>query len=240
MRRRSSRVRGEYVGGALAAVVGLGVVAAIVHGTSEERPAAEVSPATADAAQHAARKGTVVFWGGSFFPGSEYYGRAYSMASVAGRALDYDRVVVAGAPGTGLLTSDGNGVPAYDRQLARGAIAGVSDVRLVVVEPGRGDATKDLPDLQTAAVRLVRQVEGALPGAEVVLLSPIDTDGDESDLAPLGVALTRAAAETGARYVDATTWLVRGGDTKLVAPDGRHPTGAGAAHLGAQLARALA
>lgn len=179
----------------------------------------------------------ILFLGDSYFNGTDYTALTDSMAYLAGQKLGYVPLV-AGAGGTGFTARNpASGDPAYGEQIAAGAIDLGERPDLVVVEGGLNDRGADPAAVTDAAVDVLAAVRRTHRGVPVVLVGPVDTDGDMSDTTPIAGALGRAADKAGVPFLDARRWL--GGKYGLIGADGVHPTPEGQVLLGRALAAAI-
>ena len=135
-----------------------------------------------------------LFFGDSYFIGGGYTGERNSMARLAGDRLGWVSEVNGGG-GTGFVqTNYEYGLGNYLDQIAEGAFD-VGPRRWVVIEGGNNDVGEPLDDVRANARRVVRIAQRTFPNATVVLVGPLDTDGDHSELVPIIKALRRVAAK---------------------------------------------
>ena len=87
------------------------------------------------------------------------------------------------------------------------------------------------------ARQLLRIAPRKWPDARVVLVGPLDTDGDYSDTTPVAKTLRKAANRRDVPFVDARKWLK--GHFDLIGPDYTHPYPKGHRICATKLTRAL-
>ena len=83
----------------------------------------------------------------------------------------------------------------------------------------------------------MRIAQRTFPNATVVLVGPMDTDADHSELVPIIKSLRRVAAKRAVPFVSMKNWLA--GHYDLIGPDYVHPYPKGHRICARKLARAL-
>ncbi len=198
-------------------------------------PAPEPS-ATASAAPVERGRTRALFFGDSYFIGGGYTDEASSMARIASNRLGWVSEINGGG-GTGFVQDN----PEYDLPNFLGQIDdGAFDVgrrRWVVIEGGNDDRFLDMAQVGKNARKVLRIAQRRFPGATVVLVGPLDTDGDYADTTPVHKTLRKAARKRGVAYVDARAWLK--GHFDLIGPDFTHPSPRGHRICARKLTRAL-
>ena len=200
--------------------------------TSEESP-----PAAPD--DDAGRRDLAVYFGDSYFVGALGQAtRSSTMARLSAKRLGYAAVRVRGGAGTGFARANPvSGVPPYLQQVRAGALQ-ARQPDLIVIEGGSNDTDQAKWRVRRNAGLVLALARSKHPDAMLVLVGPLDVDGDLADTTPVNGALRKEAAERGVPYLDVRRWLA--GHRDLVGPDGIHPTAEGHQLLGRKLARALA
>lgn len=200
--------------------------------TSDDSPTAGLDDA-------AGRRDLAVYFGDSYFVGalSQQTG-SRTMAKLSAKRLGYAAVRVRGGAGTGFAQANAiSGVPPYLQQARAGALQ-ARQPDLVVIEGGFNDTDQAKWRVRRNAGLVLELARSKHPDALLVLVGPLDVDGDLADTTPVNGALRKAAAAKGVAFVDVRRWLA--GHRDLVGPDGIHPTAEGHRLLGRKLARALA
>lgn len=176
-----------------------------------------------------------LLFGDSYFNGAAGVTESQTFGSLAAERLGY-QPVVRGAAGTGFVTEfDRTGD--YLTQIRGGELDGVaSDVELVLVEGGLNDQQADPAQVQAAAERVLAIMERRFDRAKVVLVGPVDPDGELSSTADVTAALADAADASDVTFIDPATWL-RG--HLATVEDGLHPNAQGHRVLAIRLAAAL-
>ena len=128
------------------------------------------------------------------------------------------------------------GIPNFLGQIDNGAFD-VGRRAWVVIEGGNDDRFLDQKQVGKNARKVLRIAQRRFPKATVVLVGPLDTDGDFSDTTPVNKTLRKAAKRRGVAYVDIRGWLK--GHYDLIGPDATHPYAEGHRILGKKLAKRL-
>jgi len=177
-----------------------------------------------------------LFFGDSYFIGGGYTDEHNSMARLASNRLGWSSEINGGG-GTGFVQTNyeydlGN----YLDQIDQGAFD-VGPRRWVVIEGGNNDLTQPLDQVRANARKVVRIAQRTFPRAKVVMVGPLDTDSDHSELLPMIKALRKVAAKRQVPFVNMKNWLA--GHYDLIGPDYVHPYPEGHKILGRKLAKAL-
>jgi len=221
--------------------VGSHAVEAPSYEPSPSAPSASAEPVVREesvssrAAERAAPT-RALFFGDSYFIGGGYTGEDNSMAKLAGNRLGWVSEVNGGG-GTGFVQTNyeydlGN----YLDQIAEGAFD-VGRRRWVVIEGGNNDVGQPMDLVRANARKVVRIAQRTFPNARIVLVGPLDTDADHSNLRPMIRMMRGVAAKRGVPFVPMTNWL--GGHYDLIGPDYVHPYPKGHRICARKLARAL-
>ena len=204
-----------------------------------EEPATDTptaQPTVTPEATASRAKTRALFFGDSYFIGGGYTGENNSMARLASRRLGWSSVINGGG-GTGFVQTNWEyGLGSYLDQIAAGAFD-VGPRRWVVIEGGNNDLAQPYDQVRANARRVVRIAQRRFPGARVVMLGPLDTDSDHSDLVPMTRLLRKVAAKRDVPFVSMKNWLA--GHYDLIGPDTIHPYPEGHRILGRKLAKAL-
>jgi len=177
-----------------------------------------------------------LFFGDSYFIGGGYTREDNSMARLAAKRLGWVAEINGGG-GTGFVqTNYEYGLGNYLDQIAEGAFD-VGRRRWVVIEGGNNDVGQPLADVRANARRVLRIAQRTFPNARIVLVGPLDTDSDHSELVPVIKVLRQAATKRQVPFVNMKNWLA--GHYDLVGPDSVHPYPKGHRILGRKLAKAL-
>lgn len=207
--------------------------------TSLRQVTAPASSAGAGGAATTRAKGKgarVLFFGDSYFIGHAEIGPSQTMAGRVGRTFGW-RSAIKGGGGTGFVRAN----PEYDLPNFLGQInQGAFDVgsrRWVIIEGGSDDRYLITAAINKNARKVLRIAKKRFPGAKVVLMGPLDVDGNYSDDRPVNRALRKAAKTKGVPFINAMKWLQ--GRLELVGPDYVHPTAKGHRFLAKKLAAAL-
>jgi lysophospholipase L1-like esterase len=177
-----------------------------------------------------------LFFGDSYFIGGGYTGEDDSMARLASNRLGWVSEINGGG-GTGFVTANPEyGLGNYLDQIERGAFD-VGRRRWVVIEGGNNDRGVPRAEVVRNARKVVRIAQRTFPRATVVLMGPLDTDGDYADTAPTVRLLRQVARKRGVPFINDMKWLR--GHYDLIGPDYVHPYPEGHRILGRKLARAL-
>lgn len=181
-------------------------------------------------------KTRALFFGDSYFIGGGYTDESNSMARLSSNRLGWASVIKGGG-GTGFVQAN----PDYDLPNFLGQIdAGAFDVgrrSWVVIEGGNDDRFLDQKQVAKNARKVLRLAQRRFPSATVVLVGPLDTDGDYSDTTPVTKTLRKAARKRGVAFVDARKWLK--GHYDLIGPDYTHPYPEGHRICATKLTKAL-
>jgi acyl-CoA thioesterase-1 len=185
------------------------------------------------------RRHLAVYFGDSYFVSDyNYTDPSHTMAKLSGKRLGYDKIRVRGGGGTGFVQANWDyDLPPYLQQIRAGALK-ARNPDLVVIEGGSNDVTRSRWKIRRNAGIVLRVAHSKHPQARLVLVGPLDVDGDYSETTPVNRALRRIASQKGVPYIDISRWLE--GHYDLVGPDGVHPTAEGHRLLGRKLARELA
>jgi lysophospholipase L1-like esterase len=177
-----------------------------------------------------------LFFGDSYFIGGGYTDESNSMARIASNRLGWASEINGGG-GTGFVTGNPDyGIPNFLGQIADGAFD-VGRRSWVVIEGGNDDRRQAMDDVNRNARKVLRKAQRRFPDATVVLVGPLDTDGDWSDTKPVVKALRKAAARRGVPFVNAQRWLA--GHYDEIGPDYVHPTPKGHRICARKLTQAL-
>jgi lysophospholipase L1-like esterase len=177
-----------------------------------------------------------LFFGDSYFIGGGYTGEENSMARLASNRLGWDSEVRGGG-GTGFVTANLEfGLGTYLEQIERGAFD-VGPRRWVVIQGGNNDRGAPLADVNRNARKVVRIAQRTFPNAKVVLMGPLDSDGDYAESRPMMKLLRKVARKRGVPFINDMKWLK--GHYDLIGPDFVHPYPEGHRLLGRKLAKAL-
>jgi acyl-CoA thioesterase I len=179
-----------------------------------------------------------LYFGDSYFVSDfNYTNKSNTMARLSGRRLGYAKILVRGAGGTGFVQANhGYDIPPYLQQIKAGALD-ANDPDLVVVEGGSNDVAHPKWKIRRNAGLVLNQARSRHPGAMLVMVGPLDVDGNYSETTPVHRAVRKAARNKGVPYIDMRRWLE--GHYDLVGPDHVHPTAEGHRLLGRKLAKAL-
>jgi lysophospholipase L1-like esterase len=195
-------------------------------------------PTTDPAITRSAARGKTraLFFGDSYFIGGGYTDETNSMARLASNRLGWASEINGGG-GTGFVQTNyeydlGN----YLDQIDAGAFD-VGRRRWVVIEGGNNDLGVPLDEVRVNARKVVRVAQRTFPRAKVVLVGPLDTDADHSDLIPMIKLMRGVAARREIPFINQKAWLA--GHYDLIGPDYVHPYPEGHRILGRKLARAL-
>lgn len=209
--------------------------------TTAASPSPSPSPAPSDEAappSRSAARGPVraLFFGDSYFIGGGYTDENNSMAKIAANRLGWVSEINGGG-GTGFVQTNyeydlGN----YLDQIAQGAFD-VGRRRWVVIEGGSNDLTQPLDAVRRNALKVMRIAQRTFPNARIVLVGPLDTDSDHTDLIPMIRLMRHVAAKREVPFVNMKNWLA--GHYDLIGPDYVHPYPKGHRILGRKLAKAL-
>lgn len=207
-------------------------------------PSATVTPevtATDEAASGRAARNLAVYFGDSYFVGDfNYTNKSNTMARLSGKRLGYAQIRVRGGGGTGFVEDNPEfNLPPYLQQLRGGAL-NASNPDLVVIEGGSNDARARAPKwkVRRNAGLVLNFAREKHPGAMLVMVGPLDVDGDYTETTPIHKAIRKAAVDQGVPYIDIRRWLA-GHYDDLVGADRIHPTAEGHRFLGRKLSRAL-
>ncbi len=201
-------------------------------------PTEDVAPEEDVAPNRGSERGRVraLFFGDSYFLGGGYTGEENSMARLASNRLGWESEINGGG-GTGFVTANPEyGLGNYLEQIEAGAFD-VGPRWWVVIEGGNNDRGVPFADVARNARKVVRIAQRTFPNATVVLMGPLDTDGDYADTTPMVKLLRKVARKRGVAFINDKTWLK--GNYDLIGPDYAHPYPEGHRLLGRKLARAL-
>lgn len=247
MPRPDEHRRARAVWAAAAALVTLAVLVPLVvlvlrdepgNASAGASPTPSASPSAEPTSTDVRPSGTTraLFFGDSYFIGGGYTDESTSMARLSGNRLGWSAEINGGG-GTGFVQAN----PAYDLPNFLGQIAdGAFDVgrrSWVVVEGGNDDRLVDQARVNKNARRVLRIAQRRFPDATVVLVGPLDTDGDWADTKPVVRSLRKAAAKRDVAFVNAQRWLA--GHYDQIGPDFVHPTPKGHRICARKLTRAL-
>lgn len=238
-----TRSRGQSGEASIAATVGIAVLGVVVlAGTvlgwmnfndGVESATAGVKPLPTETASTPVEPPVAVFFGDSYFNGSEFTTKDQSYGTLAGQRAGY-QPVIAGAGGTGFVGDlSPDKVGNYPAQIASDGLPDVNDPALVVIEGGLNDVGQDPKAVQASAEKVLDKAGKAYPTATVVLVGPVDPNGDYADTAPITAALHRAGDAAGVTFIDPSKWLA--GVSGAIGGDGVHPTPKGSKVLAAKL-----
>jgi lysophospholipase L1-like esterase len=198
-------------------------------------PTASAVPTTEPAVATKGRPRALMF-GDSYFIGGGYTDETNSMAQLAANRLGWDAEINGGG-GTGFVGSNPEyGLPDYLGQIEDGAFD-VGRRSWVVIEGGNNDLDADQQQVARNARKVLRIAQRRFPRARVVLVGPMDTDGDYANTTPVTRTLRKAAKRRGVPFVDARRWLA--GNYDLIGPDYTHPYPEGHRICARKLTRAL-
>ena len=194
------------------------------------------SSATPPADPLAKGKPRALFFGDSYFIGGGYTDASNSMAQLAANRLGW-AAAIAGGGGTGFVQANPEyDVPNFLGQIDNGAFD-VGRRAWVVIEGGNDDRDADQTQVARNARKVLRIAQRRFPNATVVLVGPLDTDGDYSDTTPVAKTLRKAAGRRDVAFVDARRWLK--GHFDLIGPDYTHPFPKGHRICATKLTKAL-
>jgi len=226
----------------VALVVAVPVIAAVARDAprtaTRDHSATTVAVRAVEPVSRSSARGPVraLFFGDSYFIGGGYTDEDNSMARLAGNRLGWVSEINGGG-GTGFVqTNHEYDLGNYLDQIAQGAFD-VGRRRWVVIEGGNNDVGAPLDDVRANARRVVRIAQRRFPNATVVLVGPLDTDRDHTELVPVIKVLRQVAARRTVPFISMKTWLA--GHYDLVGPDYVHPYPKGHRILGRKLARSL-
>jgi lysophospholipase L1-like esterase len=208
--------------------------------TPSPAPSPAPSPSDDPAEERSApQRDLAVYFGDSYFVSDfNYTNKSNTMARLSGKRLGYAKIRVRGGGGTGFVQANPDyNLPPYLQQIRAGALK-ARDPDLIVIEGGSNDVTQPKWKIRRNAALVLRLAESKHPQAMVVLVGPLDVDGDYSETTPVHRALKRVASEEGVPYIDIRRWL-EGHYDDMVGPDTVHPTAGGHRYLGRKLADAL-
>ena len=199
-------------------------------------PAPSAGTAVAPTRGTERRPTRALFFGDSYFIGGGYTNENNSMAKLAGNRLGWASQINGGG-GTGFVqTNYEYDLGSYLDQIAQGAFD-VGPRRWVVIEGGNNDLTQSLDDVRRNARKVVRIAQRTFPHAKIVLVGPLDTDSDHTELIPMITLMRNVADKRGVPFVNMKNWLA--GHYDLIGPDYVHPYPKGHRILGRKLAKAL-
>ena len=177
-----------------------------------------------------------LFFGDSYFIGGGYTGEDNSMARLASNRLGWVSEVNGGG-GTGFVAANPEyGLGNYLEQIEAGAFD-VGRRRWVIIQGGNNDRGIPNVDVSRNARKVVRIAQRTFPKARVVLVGPLDTDGDYADSTPMVRLMRKVARKRGVPFINDMKWLK--GHYDLIGPDYVHPYPEGHRLLGRKLAKAL-
>ena len=199
---------------ALALVVLLGAASVVWVHVATSRPAVPL---------------TVAFIGDSYTGGSDMGGNGdqnYTM--ILGHQLGWN-IVNHAAGGTGYVHGSAEAGPFESQQLPA-VVAAHPDV--VIIVGSRNDINERPQDITQAADHLYDSIRRQLPGAKILVESPIWPGGAPPAMDDVRTAVLRAAATDDVPFVDPITdrWF-DDGQVGLIGSDGVHPNDAGHAYI---------
>jgi lysophospholipase L1-like esterase len=215
-------------------------IAARSSGLASEPATPAASPSDDASADRAvAQRDLAVYFGDSYFVSDfNYTNKSNTMARLSGKRLGYAKIRVRGGGGTGFVQANYDyDLPPYLQQIRAGALK-ARNPDLLVIEGGSNDTGQPMWKVRRNAAIVLRVAHSKHPGARLVLVGPLDVDGDYSDTTPVHRRLKKVAAEKGVPYIDIRHWME--GHYDLVGPDTVHPTAEGHRYLARRLAKALA
>jgi lysophospholipase L1-like esterase len=194
---------------------------------------ASTSPSAAPVAKGKPR---ALFFGDSYFIGGGYTDESNSMARIASNRLGWVSEINGGG-GTGFVQGNPEyGIPSFLGQIADGAFD-VGRRDWVVIEGGNDDRFLDQKAVGKNVRKVLRIAQRRFPDATVVLVGPMDTDGDLADTTPVAKTMRKAARKRGVPFVDARRWL--DGNYDQIGPDFTHPYPKGHRICATRLTKAL-
>jgi len=198
--------------------------------------ATPTEPATATTRSAERGPARALFFGDSYFIGGGYTDEGNSMARLASNRLGWESEINGGG-GTGFVTGNPDyGIPNFLGQIADGAFD-VGSRSWVVIEGGNDDRTQPMGLVGRNVRKVLRKAQRRFPNATVVLVGPLDTDGDWADTKPVLRTMRKAAARRGVAFVNAQRWLA--GHYEEIGPDYVHPSPKGHRICATKLTRAL-
>lgn len=231
MRKRTKVWVGVAVGVALIAASAVGLKLRMGEQTRAAACAAiedTESRAAAGRARALDRPGELIaFLGDSFTEGMKIDDPLSAYPTVVGDALEVP-VLVNGVGGSGFANSGPCPNSTFAERLPAVLEAAPSTI---IIQSGLNDLGRDAGG---PAADLFDRIESQLPDARIVVLgafSPPNADPHEVDA--FNQAVSKAAAENGAEFVDVSLWNVE------YLPDGLHPTEGGHRVIGEAVAAAL-
>jgi len=223
------------------AVVVLAGSAAVARGPSDAPTASEVAAARS-AYVAPPEQPTAFFFGDSYFNGSDYTTVQESMAYLAGSSLGY-QTFVSGAGGTGFTSArtEAPASPDYLGQIRTGGLkVDVGDVQVVVVEGGLNDRGKPSGQVTANARQVLAAAKEQYPDARLLLLGPVDPDGQpDPEVGAVVRSLAAAAKSEQVPFIDASGWFTPKQAATLIGKDGTHPTVQGHRVLAGKLEQTL-
>lgn len=181
-------------------------------------------------------KPRALFFGDSYFIGGGYTDASNSMAQLAANKLGWSAAITGGG-GTGFVQGNPEyNLPNFLGQIENGAFD-VGRRSWVVIEGGNDDRFLDQKVVGKNARKVIRIAQRRFPSATIVIVGPLDTDGDFSDTTPVAKTMRKAAAKREVAFVDARAWLK--GHYDLIGPDYTHPYPEGHKICARKLTRAL-
>lgn len=140
-----------------------------------------------------------------------------------------------GRGGTGFLNA-GPGGETFAQRLP--SLEVEAEPNVVIVQGGLNDRDQS-GDLTSAAREVLALARQQFPGAQLVLLGPVDPAPPNSRVASVVADLTEAAATEGVPFIDASGWLTPENVGEYGLGDGLHLSQAGHDYVGSRLAEAI-
>ena len=251
--RARRRQRSHWVPLVLVAVLVLTGVPLIVYGLTLDSGSADdvarqsgglatptpTTPEDAESDKSDGLRDLAVYFGDSYFVSDfNYTDKSNTMARLSGKRLGYAKIRVRGGGGTGFVQANPDyDLPPYLQQIRAGALNARSP-DLVVIEGGSNDAREPKWKVRRNAGLVLDLARDKHPQAMLVMVGPLDVDGNYAENTPIHKAIRKAATDRGVPYIDIRRWLA-GHYDDMVGPDRVHPTAEGHKLLGRKLARAL-
>jgi acyl-CoA thioesterase-1 len=184
-----------------------------------------------------------IFFGDSYFNGSNPVTARETFASIAAYRLGYEPII-RGHGGTGFLgdRTEEPVSPNYQGQIKAGELLTETDIvpPLVVIEGGLLDQRFDPDHITGAVINVVKSAKAAYPKAKVVLVGPADVYTPPSDgIAKVETAIAAAAEAENVPMIRIGDLMPRDKLLSVIGEDRIHPTVEGHRLLGESLAKKL-
>lgn len=201
--------------------------------TSAATPGPAALSSAAPSSPDAPRK-TIAFLGDSYAQGTGVSdpSQSYPMVATSG-ALACFRPIVNGQVGTGFTNAGTQGGGTFESRI-EAVVANQPDV--VVVQGGINDRDRDPQTVHDQAHGVLDAIRSRLPAAKIFVVGPPITAKYGNGTQAIAGAMSQAAGESGAVFVDTADWL--DASTDFIA-DGVHPNRQGHNAFGSALQQSL-